>query len=76
MIKTTHIQEMLGQSLDACETAEKIQTDRSLDPYLEKNRTLRLLEGAAINARHAAAEIEDELFRYKHGDNGFNPYTR
>lgn len=62
MAVTAHVREMLSGALDlaeAAETAEGIEVER-------------LLEGAAVLARHAAAECDDERFRHRH-PRGYRP---
>lgn len=54
MVATSHIREMLGQARELAEAAE------ISDGVLERQR---MLQGAAVLARHAAAELDDEAHR-------------
>lgn len=62
MVQTKHIRQMLTQAILACDEAEKLDDEETIQ---------RLLKGAGINAIHASAEIQDELFRLIHGSDGY-----
>lgn len=68
MIRTRKIRSMLNEALTAVKRAEELskRATFSPDPDVE-----RLLHGAITNALHAAAEIRDESFRHRYGEDGF-----
>jgi hypothetical protein len=73
-IRTRHIRSMLQEALDACVRAEGLSQNSTVESSSKDDFNIeRLLNGAITNAMHAAAEIRDESFRHRYGEDG---YTR
>lgn len=79
---TKHIRAMLAQAINACEEADGLMATMNPGTFegnneyhlrieRQKEEVHRLLMGAAINASHAWAELNDERFRLRYGDNGY-----
>jgi len=70
VIQTRHIRQMINEALTAVKRAEELSKSATFapDPDVE-----RLLNGAITNLIHASAEVRDEAFRHRYGQDG---YTR
>jgi type VI protein secretion system component VasA len=64
MIVTTHVRQMLANAHELATMAEEAVEDAEVE---------RLLDGAAVLARHAAAELDDELHRHRYGEQAYRP---
>lgn len=62
-VRTTHVRAMLADAIRLAEEAEEMDAEHGA--ALSDLVRVRL-DGAAVQARHAAAELADELHRHRH----------